>query len=75
MLCSYTSEDTLTMIMMTDNLATKITINNLQIPLCRHYEIRKDSKFVKNFVFSKMKLTSLLMKKRDSFPSKICPVF
>ena len=25
------------------NLATKISINNLQIPLCRHYEIRKDS--------------------------------
>ena len=51
------------------------TDNNLQIPLCKHYEIRKDSKFVKNSVFSKMKLTSLLMKKRDSFPSKICPVF
>ena len=33
----------MTMIMMTENLATKITINNLQIPLCRHYEIRKDS--------------------------------
>ena len=75
MLCSYTSEDTLTMIMMTDSLATKITINNLQIPLCRHYGIRKVSKFVKKSVFSKMKLTSLLMKKRDSFPSKICPVF
>ena len=26
-------------------------------------------------IFSKMKLTSLLMKKRASFPSKICPVF
>ena len=25
------------------NLAAKITINNLQIPLCRHYEIRKSS--------------------------------
>ena len=34
----------MTMIMRTDNhLATKITINNLQIPLYRHYEIRKDS--------------------------------
>ena len=31
------------MIMVTDNLATKITISNLQIPLCRHYEIRKIS--------------------------------
>ena len=30
------------MIMMTENLATKITRNNLQIPLCMHYEIRKD---------------------------------
>ena len=26
-----------------ENLATKITINNLQILLCRRYEIRKDS--------------------------------
>ena len=31
-------------IMMTENLAMKITIDNLQIPLCKHYEIRKDSK-------------------------------
>ena len=31
------------MIMMTEILATKITINNLQIRLSRHYEIRKDS--------------------------------
>ena len=29
---------------MTESLPTKITINNLQIPLCKHYEIRKDSK-------------------------------
>ena len=29
-------------IMMTDNLALKITISNLQITLSRHYEIRKD---------------------------------
>ena len=29
--------------MVTDNLETKITISNLQIPLCRHYEITKDS--------------------------------
>ena len=33
----------MTMIMMTDNLAAKITISNLQIPLCRHYEIKHDS--------------------------------
>ena len=32
-------------------------------------------KIVKKSIFSKMKLTSLLMKKRASFPSKICPVF
>ena len=30
------------MIMMTENLATKI-IHNLQIPLCKHCDIRKDS--------------------------------
>ena len=30
-------------IMMTDNLATKITISNLQIPVCRHHEVRKVS--------------------------------
>ena len=54
------------MIMMTDNLAMKI-ISNLQIPLCRHYEIRKDSqkygqrpsKIVKKSIFSKVKLTSV----------------
>ena len=33
------------------------------------------TKIVKKSIFSKMKLTSLLMKKRASFPSKICPVF
>ena len=33
----------MTMIMMTENLATKIAINNLQILLCRHYEVRKVS--------------------------------
>ena len=42
MLCSWTSEKTMTIIMMTDNLALKITISNLQITLSRHYEIRKD---------------------------------
>ena len=31
------------MIKMKDNLATKITLSDLQIPLCRHYKIRKDS--------------------------------
>ena len=34
---------TMTMIIMTEILATKITINNLRIPLCRHDEIRKGS--------------------------------
>ena len=33
------------------------------------------AKIVQNSIFSKMKLTGLLMKKRASFPSKICPVF
>ena len=36
-------QETMTMIKMTENLATKININNLQIPLSRYYEIRKDS--------------------------------
>ena len=30
--------------------------------------------FVKKFVFSKMKLACLLIKKRASFTSKVCPV-
>ena len=71
------------MIMMADNLATKIIISNLQIPLCRHYESRKDSpnmanvlaKVVKKSIFSKLKLTGLVIKKCASFPSKICPIF
>ena len=33
------------------------------------------AKIVKMSIFGKMKLTSLLMKKRASFLSKICPVF
>ena len=33
------------------------------------------TKIVKKLIFSKMKLAGLLMKKRTSFPSKICPVF
>ena len=33
----------MTMIMMTENLAKMITIHNVQIALCRRYEIRKDS--------------------------------
>ena len=33
------------------------------------------AKIVKNSIFSKMKLISLLIEKRASFPSKICPVF
>ena len=74
----------MTMIMMTENLATEIPVNNLQIPLRRHYKVRKDSQKYrqrpcknceKKSIFSKMKLTSLLMKKHASFPSKICLVF
>ena len=70
------------MIMMTNNLATKITVNNLQIPFCRHMKLGKTknmgnvlAKIVKKPIFSKMKFTVLLMKKRATFPSKICPVF
>ena len=33
------------------------------------------AKVVKKIIFSKMKLVSILMKKRASIPSKICPVF
>ena len=33
------------------------------------------AKIVKKSIFSKMKLTSLLLKKRALFPSKICPIF
>ena len=33
------------------------------------------AKTVKKSIFSKMKLINLLMKKRVSFSSKICPVF
>ena len=33
------------------------------------------AKIVEKSIFSKMKLTGLLMKKRASFPSKYCPVF
>ena len=32
-------------------------------------------KIVKKLIFSKMKPVSLLMKKRGSFPSNICPLF
>ena len=69
--------------MMTENLAPKITINNLQISSVGTMKLRKTlknmgnilAKIVEKFIFSKMKLTSLLMKKRASFPSNICPVF
>ena len=33
------------------------------------------AKIMKKSIFSKMKLTSLLMKKQASFPSQICPAF
>ena len=33
------------------------------------------AKIVKKSIFSKIKLAGLLMKKRASYPTKICPVF
>ena len=73
----------MTMIVMADNLATKITVSNLQIPSVGTMKLRKtlkhmgniSGKIVKKCIFNKMKLTSLLMKKRVSFLSKTCPVF
>ena len=68
------------MIMMTDNPATKITISDLQIDIMKLGKTLKNmgnvlAKIVKKSIFSKMKLTGLLMKKRTSFPSKIFHVF
>ena len=68
------------MIMMTDNPATKITTSDLQIGIMKLGKTLKNmgnvlAKIVKKSIFSKMKLTGLLMKKRTSFPSKIFPVF
>ena len=71
------------MIVMADNLATKITVSNLQIPSVGTMKLRKtlkhmgniSEKIVKKCIFNKMKFTGLLMKKRVSFLSKICPVF
>ena len=73
----------MTMIMMAENLATKITINNLLYPSVGTMKLGKTlknmgnvlAKIVKKSIFSKIKLTSLLVKKRASFPSKNCPVF
>ena len=70
----------MTMIMMTDNPATKITTSDLQIGIMKLGKTLKNmgnvlAKIVKKSIFSKMKLTGLLMKKRTSFPSKIFPVF
>ena len=80
MLCTLTSEETMTMIMMTDNPATKITISDLQIGIIKLGKTLKKmgnvlAKIVKKSIFSKMKLAGLLMKKRTSFPSKIFHVF
>ena len=80
MLCTLTSEETMTMIMMTDNPATKITISDLQIGIIKLGKTLKNmgnvlAKIVKKSIFSKMKLAGLLMKKRTSFPSKIFHVF
>ena len=68
------------MIMMTDKPATKITTSDLQIGIMKLGKTLKNmgnvlAKIVKKSIFSKMKLTGLLMKKRTSFPSKIFPVF
>ena len=68
------------MIMMTDNPATKITTSDLQIGIMKLGKTLKNmgnvlAKIVKKSIFSKMKLTGLLMKKRTSFPSKIFHVF
>ena len=70
----------MTMIMMTDNPATKITTSDLQIGIMKLGKTLKNmgnvlAKIVKKSIFSKMKLTGLLMKKRTSFPSKILHVF
>ena len=70
----------MTMIMMTDNPATKITTSDLQIGIMKLGKTLKNmgnvlAKIVKKSIFSKMKLTGLLMKKRTSFPSKIFHVF
>ena len=71
------------MIIMTENLATKIAVNNLDNPSVGTMKLGKTpenmdnvlAKIVQKSIFRTMKLTSLLMKKRPSFSSKICPVF
>ena len=79
------------MIMMTENLATKITMSNLpkvnmyinQTYFSAPVDTMKSGTNLKNMgnvlakivsIFGKMKLAGLLLKKRASFPSKICPV-
>ena len=72
----------MTMIIMTENLATEITMSNLQIPSADTMKLENTiknmgnvlAKIVKKSILSKTKLAGLLMKKRASFASKICPV-
>ena len=69
--------------MMTENLATKITRVIYRYASVDTMKLRKNlknmgnvlAKIVKKSIFSKIKLAGLLMKKRASFPLKICPVF
>ena len=73
----------MTMIMMTENLTTKTTTSNPQVPSADTMKLRKTfknmgnvlAKIMKKSIFSKIKLAGLLMKKRASFSTKICPVF
>ena len=81
MLCTQTSEKTMTMIMMMKNLATKSLGMNLysSVDTMKLGKTFKNvgnflAKIVKKSIFSKMKLAGLLMKKHTSFPSKICRV-
>ena len=71
----------MTMIMMRENLATKITMSNLEIPSVDTMKLGKNvkdmgsvlAKIMKKSIFSKMKLAGLRMKKPASFALKICP--
>ena len=64
----------MTMIMMRENLATKITMSNLEIPSVDTMKLGKTvknmgsvlAKIVKKSIFSKMKLAGLQMKKPAS---------
>ena len=73
----------MTMIVITENLGTKITRVIYRYPSVDTMKLGKTlknmsnvlAKPVKKSIFSKKRLASLLMKKRTSFPSKICTVF